>query len=321
MLCDPIVCNRFLNVQIPTQHPISKSLQEEFIQRCDVSVQEAMQKLLDNTLYVSYESFHTRLKKMVMNLCETTDQSTIHFYRSEKTAKKSNAWVLGIVVEIISNSYPTMQIKYVSDSDFEDSRNTGTLTNHNTVVFVDDCLYSGAQMAHCLLWLQNAKMLELVLYVLVPYATTSGLKFVQDSFLRNGAVNKLCSLHFGWKSMYELTQSTSEILNWKERELIRDMYADFFQVNKKYLIYFDHKIADYVSSLPLVYSGLIANQHNKKTLQLIEKNLLEDDNEERENMQNMLKRQLEYCCFITECNNTRNFSQSKPNVILPPYVS
>ena len=35
---------------------------------------------------------------------------------------------------------------------------------------------------------------------------------------------------------------------------------------KKYAIYFDHKLADTLSTFPMFYSGLVPNRHNNKIL-------------------------------------------------------
>ena len=70
-----------------------------------------------------------------------------------------------------------------------------------------------------------------------------------------------------WKNYYNYyDNNTNDILTSIEINTIDNFYFNFEKFTDKYLIYFDHKLADSVSTIPLFYSGLVPNIHNKNIL-------------------------------------------------------
>jgi hypothetical protein len=96
----------------------------------------------------------------------------------------------------------------------------------------------------------------------VPYISKAGEKLVKDAFNKNAAFSK-CTL----KKLvnYKVIVPYSCYATDEEAESISKYYVHLSTtiVLEAYPIYFDHKVAKYMSSFPTVYSGIIPNLHNQ----------------------------------------------------------
>ena len=82
----------------------------------------------------------------------------------------------------------------------------------------------------------------------------------------------------------------------------------------KYLIYFDHKLADGISTIPLFYSGVMPTFYNKI---ILEKLKTESNLDKRLILENKLKSHM--IPLITNCEHTRNLDIADPECPKPPY--
>ena len=122
---------------------------------------------------------------------------------------------------------------------------------------------------------------------------------------RNSANNALKSIYFIYNILlYEY----KFILFFKKfcLKILENYYS--IDMNNRYLIYFDHKMPDYYSTVPLIYSGIVANSKNKELLFQIRKNKKID-----------LKKDLDYIQFINKTDEIRNINILEPEIIKPPY--
>lgn len=315
----------------PMSHPIIPDEKEKFLSKCDVSVREAMRKLLDNTIHVSYEDLMKYIVRGVKAFIEFykayADEhrgaNKIYLFMDKESymrKNKSNSWITAIVEKQIRKIVPTMQIEYIHDLstvDFKDD---------DVILFPDDCAYTGSQMGDLIASTRNTKLKKIHFYMLIPVITNTAKDNIENEFRHNGTLHGYCDITFFLRGALFITQNANSFLSADEIQAIENMYSMSFEVNEKYLIYFDHKIADDVSTIPLIYSGLVANKHNQDTLKQIRhintsiwvcqgKTKLE----ELKKQQQKKIDELDYHNFLDKLHETRNFNQSRPEYPPPPY--
>lgn len=271
-----------------------------FIEKSDDSVKSIVKTLLDNTIYISFELFY---KYLLINvkalLIKHKDIKCIYFFINKYLVDKSNYWLSKLIEEIINRIDSNIEIKFINS--------LADLNTDDVILFIDDCIYSGIQMSGILNTAIRTKQRNVILqiYLFVSFITTNGLQYIKKN---NRNINiLLCD------KVYYITKSINDLLTIEEIKRISTMYDKFADFNNKYLIYFDHKLADVASTITLFYSGLIPNKHNKKLLKEIPKyfNYNKDDIS--------LIAQLEYHNFIENCNGINNFDRYEPKCPKAPY--
>ena len=134
--------------------------------------------------------------------------------------------------------------------------------NHDgdIIVFIDDCIYSGMQMADNVSNIKNPKKLKnLIIFILCPYISSISFDLIKKYFEYNDDLyEKNFKLIFN-KYSIDLPH-IQDYLNEEEIDIINE-YIDY-DVNNSYLIYFDHKLADQLSIITSIYSGYLLNKKN-----------------------------------------------------------
>jgi len=134
--------------------------------------------------------------------------------------------------------------------------------------------------------------------VLVPFISSNGMDYINQIFAENNQDNKF-RLHFN--KFITKPVDTNDILTKKEIETMTKYYPKRFYgiensgshyFEDKSLIYFQHKLADMQSTIPLFYNGLVPNDRNLEILMSITK----DNHEE------MIKK-LQVISLISNCND------------------
>lgn len=282
-------------------HKIVKKDKLIFIEKSDDSVKSIVKKLLDNTIHISFEVFYTYLLKNVKALLiKHKETKCIYFFIDEFLINKSNYWLSKLIEELINKHDNSIKIKYINT--LED------LKTNDLVLFIDDCVYSGIQMADILKGAIKTKKTDVTLriYLFVSFMTNNGIEYIKT--INNNIKFLLCD------NVFYITKCTNDYLTKREIINISIMYNFYFNFDYTYLIYFDHKLADFASTIPLFYSGLIPNNHNKDLLKKIPKSLFYNKNTIRTLIAN-----LEYHNFIENCEGINNFDQDEPKCPKPPY--
>lgn len=299
-----------LDINIPIDHSLNREQVKKYINACDLEVRPIIKKIFNNTVHISFEEFIKNLNKNIKDLLNLTNKSKkIFFYINEFFKEKSNYWVYKYVKNYIKYNNPDYNI-FVID-------NLNKNKNGDYIVFVDDCIYSGNQLASELSEIKNKHLLQLNYYILAPYISENGRSNIEERMDRNKDFNKSNSeLIF---SAYSndipliddyLTDSDFTILY---------KYLEYFMMEEsiegKYLIYFDHKLADNISTITPIYSGYVMNKHN-----LVE--LVEDDyysTEFYDLSDDEKLEQFEIIPVINNCNNKINFDFLHPVCPYTPY--
>ena len=312
------------NATFPMHHPISEPDKEIFLSMCDETVREAMRKLIDNTIHVSMEKLVYYLNRNINEMFQLYPSNKVFYlfldtsYEDHKF--KSNYWIATFFMDLISSKKDKADIefKFINSLDFPE------LKNGDVVVFLDDCVYSGQQMGLTLEYLKNPRNLNLQIFILIPFITQTGLDVIQKVFDNNDKISTNCNLVF-CTDRFLVQSNVDNFLSQEEILKVNNMYSNYCRVNDRYLIYFDHKIADDVSTISLIYSGLVASQFNREKLQDLqtiklsryrrsEKEIVQD-----EILRSQLIDQLQYHCFIDKCQGFKSFDVQRPQYPAPPY--
>ena len=160
---------------------------------------------------------------------------------------------------------------------------------HDLVLFIDDCIYSGTQMGTnienllaSMVKLPKEFMKTIHICLLCSYISTKGYENILNIFIRKNYIlvqsNILIQLYINgnfhyYKEFIDLplinnyfTIDEIALLSSYYGVKIENLDKDNNTFLNKYLIYFDHKLADFVSTIPLFYSGVILNEYNKNII-------------------------------------------------------
>ena len=237
----------------PLNHSLDKKAIKKFIQLADPEVKEICKKIFDNTDYISFEFFFKKFNKCIKEFLNFIgNKKTIYiFIDIEKQINKSNYWLynylkkyIDIKIIIINNVYN----EFLKDDDI--------------IIFIDDCIYSGDQMAKSIYSLNNKQKLKLNIYILVPFISNEGKNNIILNFNKKANRRNYCKLIF--PSNYNIPKIATDILTKKEIKLIEKYYNGYlYYLEQNYLIYFNHKLADPRSTITIFYIGFIPNMKNK----------------------------------------------------------
>ena len=293
----------------PLNHSLNNNLIKEFINASDISVQTIIKKIITNTIHISFEEFIISFKNVIsqfLNYMKKIKQSNkklkdrpIYIFidkKKENYKQKSNYWLYILLKTFLTN----IQIKKISS--FIDSK----LKPNDFILFLDDCIYTGTQMSNSItinsMILTENKLLFNIC-VLVPFITNIGLNIINKSIIYNTTLDK-CNFNIFYYKLID--NNTNDILTSIEINTIDNFYFNFEKFTDKYLIYFDHKLADSVSTIPLFYSGLVPNIYNK--------NILSNPTFQTSDINKLL-----FIPFINNCQHIHNFNSIVPECPYPIY--
>jgi len=285
----------------PKTHNIVEYKKELFIYNCADEVKSIIEKVIKNTIHISFETFMTYLIKNFKKII--TDKSNInkdiYIYITEDFIEKSNYWIYQLL------NYYKSKIGFKGNLIIISSLNDEKLKDNDIIFIVDDCIYSGEQLKLLIEEMNNNRNLKLNIYLFISFMTNKGLDKVKKEFSENSNLDncKLLLVHY----IYYIDKSINNYLFDNEIKILEEYYS--IDIKNRYLIYFDHKMADYYSTIPLIYSGIVANSKNKELLFQI-----------RKNKKIYLKKELDYIQFINKTDEIRNINVMQPEIIKPPYL-
>jgi hypothetical protein len=134
-----------LSIQIPLSHYMNDMRKEEFSYLSYEPIRNHIKKILDNTNHISYSKFKEELIKRFNTILKEVNKPIIYAYIDnycDDYEEKSNYWIY----KILNN--------YLLDNDFKISINiihklsSNQLKDGDTILLIDDCIYSGEQMKH-----------------------------------------------------------------------------------------------------------------------------------------------------------------------------
>jgi len=197
--------------------------------------------------HISFVEFYNNLCKLGFKLNEFINNNLIEniiFYFYIPHLHKSNLWVLLLIWKYI-NTLPN--IKIIGNLYYIYSNKT--ITNYK-IIYVDDCSYTSTQIIENLKEVLNNKNVN----IFIPY-------------ISNKALDKLNSYNinvFYIEKFYNFTKllTESEFDSYQNVLEVYDIYLNSEDLYNENIcnIYFDHKLADFVSVFQSLYAyGLLPN--------------------------------------------------------------
>lgn len=239
---------------------------KKFIEATATDARTAVEKLLKNTLHISFNQFITIVRNAFIRILKLLVPSRpIFIYidtdQGEDFRYKSNYWLYIYLTRFAPDT------TFILISSLDDAR----VINNDIVLLIDDCIYSGDQMSRSVARLSNKMRKHVQLILFVPYMSIKGLESVRAAHKHNTDLHNIELKTIKHTIIYPI----SSFMNQREAATMFNYYStldnpvDISKELQKYAVYFDHKVGDNVSSFPLFYSGLVPNQKNKKFLNRI----------------------------------------------------
>jgi len=280
----------------PLNHSLNKTAIKKFINLANPDVKNICKKIFDNTIHISFEKFLIMFNYSIKKF--------LNFYNSKRPIfilidtvnynnykYKSNFWLYNYFSNFVNHKIIIIH-----------NLNNKELKNDDTIIILDDCCYTGGQIIDTIEILNNKYNLNLTFYILVPYISffayfNMNLRFEQLNY--NFIIND---------NLIDIP-TCEDFLTTDEINLISKYYSNFVLFYGTYLIYFDHKLADDISTITLFYLGVIPNDNNKKILDKIK----QSDTIINTNG-------LDIIPIINNCENIDDYINLKlPNCPYPPY--
>lgn len=322
--------------KIPLNHKLNKEACDKFIKNADVSVKDICEKIIENTMYVSYENFVKTLNIIINEYIELTEN--LHFYNNYRPIfiynpvnkknvdeynilkYKSNYWIykyvykyLQKIIDEYNNSSGSKKTKLIEINNLS---NTSQLKPNDFILIIDDCIFSGGQTNQTFLKLLNTSENpdNYYFYMLIPFGSNNAKKMItlrydnMIDYLKKRKRQSSYSKVIFPTNMKEI-KSIKSVLTIDECNLLRSFYnSQLFDINT-YLIYFDHKLADYASVPTIFYLGVVPNNYNK--------NLIKDLNNSQFKQ---ISKQLQIIPIIHNCENyLENLDIMEPLCPFTPY--
>jgi hypothetical protein len=304
-------------VAYPLDHSLNKYAINKFLRACDSEVRDICYKLIVNTEHISFELFLNKINECIYELLVyyinqnpkigKYTRPLIIYNSNYKLFGKSNYWIYTYVFQFI---------KYITNDNvrvelwngFDDNG----LVKNDFIVMIDDCIYSGSQMGGDIMSLYNPKKIKINLYLLVPFISEVGEKRVINDFKHNSYLYESRSKLIFPKKFHK-PKIIDNVLTEKEYIIFNDYYKAFIYLKGKSLIYFDHKLADIVSTITPFYLGIVPSKQNLEILKH-NFNIITDINQ----AQNVTKTDeiYEYLNIIPIINNCNHYT-TKLNLMSP----
>ncbi len=240
--------------------------------------------ILDITRHVTYTEFQSKLLESIYKIPTNTNKKYVIFVQKDINInnKKSNLWVTSILIDKINKinlKINIFDIVYSTDINYKKKITIYSLVgDHIDYIICDDGSFSGGQLIEDIdkYIIQNSiDNFKNKIYLLVPFISS-----IAEDKLKNLNTNMILLNSDKIETVMEraklLNISTIKVENkdldiQKEHEEIAILLNNYFpnlRENFSYNLksgsmpfYFDHKIADYVSSFPTIYQfGIIKSE-------------------------------------------------------------
>jgi hypothetical protein len=249
-----------------------------FLEKTADDVRDIMRRFLEITIHVSYKTFIKKIKENLIQVLKKYYESnnTIFVYIKYLSKDQSNYWIHKHITYFLKNIQQDVKIiNTFNDKEVKDN---------DIILLADDCIYTGNQMSFSINTINNFNKKKVKLILFVPYVSKNGLDMIQESYKRNTNLNN-CKFII---SDHVLIEPLNNFFTDNE---INKLFRYYYNLNNKgFAIYFDHKLADYLSSYASIYNGLVPNEKN---LYLSKKNITDIN-------------KYDFFPLITNCENNKD---------------
>jgi len=270
-------------------YKINEENKKLFLEKTAEEVRPIMKFILDITIHVSYETFVKKIKENLIKLLKEhykTNNTIFVFLNRFEYKSKSNYWMYKYILYFLKNIQEDVKIIFTLEEE--------EINDNDIILLIDDCIYSGEQMSSTIEkitdYYEKIKKVKLILFV--PYISKRGIKWINDSYTKNTFLKEcvfIISDHEVIEPLtyYLLREDINNLFKYSKKDLYNLVeYYNQYDINR-YAIYFDHKLADDVSTFPIIYNGIVPNEKN---LNLLKKEIRDIT-------------QYDYFPLITNCEN------------------
>ena len=310
------------------------------------NIKNDLKDIFKNTLHISYHKFKFVLKqnfKELFQYCKKNNIKKINIllntpksnhYEYDKYMKsfreKSQIWML-------QHLYLYMKNKKIKDIEIYPNLNLDEKMDDNSFVLVlDDASYTGLQlMGYITSTFRNVQETNINYYILVPFISEKAIENIIEGGFNHRYVALIGLRETPTKPQNDkhkcIISKNLQIIKTLDHYLRKEQIVNLFKwyfkedylngnfdkiyntYSKRYPIYFDHKLADRVSSLPYLYSGILPVLGN----QLIgfEKYYINDDDDDYYDLEEYKY----HHNFIENCDNKNKVVPLNPLCPYPPY--
>jgi hypothetical protein len=260
-----------LNIKplIPNKsYPLNKEKVDDYIKSVDVELKEALTMFFNITKHVSYKTFlfvlQNNFRELIYYLKKNNITNIKIFlgnFGYKTILEKSNFWIAQHLYQYLKSKRLVIGITIIFD--FIEAK------DNDFILILDDCSYSGSQLSS--FFTNSIKKLNKInnvkFYILVSFISNKAINAIKHSF--NDIKKSKNMLLFTKNNV--IIKPLSELMPKKYTDLLDKYYYNFFETYfhdfyvgvyekeiefiDKYPIYFDHKLADIISTYTDIYIG------------------------------------------------------------------
>ena len=206
----------------PLSHGFDNNAIKKFIQAADESVRTICKKIIDNTLYVSFEKTLIELNKRIEEYYKKYSRFHIENKRPvfifNETQRyyihKSNYWFSQYIIFKFNELFKDTGIEIISLSSDNIKNKNPILTQDDIIIFSDDCVYSGQQFSTTIYGFSTVGMLYRF-YILVLYGSHQGIDRIKIEYSRgyNASISNTDSISYMMESQSKIQKLTEQRKN------------------------------------------------------------------------------------------------------------
>ena len=299
----------------PLNYPINKANKKKMLELAAPDAKIPLQKFFDSITYISHQKFKQSLKNKLTEIInirnKTSNSRPIFVYidtnRYENYRNKSNYWIYTYLKYFLENRKILVELVFTLDSP--------NIQDNDIILLLDDCIYSGEQMSEAIFAMNNKTMKRLIIVLFVPFMSAKGKKAVENAAQSN---RQLQTCQFIISQFTEL-QPLSRVLSEQEGDALFKYYHRNSAELQKYNIYFDHKVGDYMSSFPQIFSGLVPNVYNANLQQTLRQILYEYFGADKNMILENIKKQFQLFPLLQNCEYIQEPDFQTSSCPYPPY--
>ena len=229
-------------------YPLNQTNIKQYINASDELLRGILTKIFKNTKHISYKTFKFILNnnfKEFLHYCKKNQIKSITIYLDtidfKNITAKSNFWVAQHFYQYIKNKDIDFKINI-----FYDYNDIEYLDDNELILILDDCAYSGSQLSSLLRTKFDNKFKSFHIYLIIAFISEIAIDSIKASASNNKLILSKNNI---------IIRPISSYLDYMEKLLFKN-YMD------TYSIYFDHKLADEVSTITSIYSGIVIKNVN-----------------------------------------------------------
>jgi hypothetical protein len=325
----PIDTSGTINFRYPMSYPINMGNAKKFIAASAPDARGAVRKFIKATTHISFETFISYINSNLAEVVKfATPNRPLFAYidiTNDEYINKSNYWIYLYVKQLAKK-------KYAKDVEFVKSINDKTIQDDDVILLIDDCSYSGSQIAETISVMKNTYKKQVHIVLFVPFLSNKAVNIIKSTKAKNMSIAN-CSFSLpkyvyiikplsDYMTAHELVPILKYYLSYymrfEEEKQLRILTESAIEDIQKYPIYFDHKLADFVSSFPLFYSGYVPNDTNVNVMNSI-RNLRNQKGSSKQREMDEIKKQYIMYPLISNCEYIKEPQDDISTCPPPPY--